>query len=212
MDGKQWLPWLRSLCVSVYSKNGLTLPEGGVRACVWVRECVWVCASIWQRCIPEENVTSSGKNQHAGWCEQMVKEDEEERYEEAGESFISSPKTQFHRTASPQHSYKCVCIVCSRCNSLGTFRVTGGLWLHPGLLPFGVLVIFLIFFMLGGMFILGYGWERIKKGIARTCCCFRMWWRQTRAVFWFLFPKPSFPKVWNSQLMFSLFTTTISTI
>lgn len=96
VDGKQWLPWLRSLCVSVYPKNGLTLPEGGVRACVclsaWV--CVLWCASIWQRCIPEENVTSSGKNQHARWCEQMVKEDEEERYEEAGESFINSPKTR----------------------------------------------------------------------------------------------------------------------
>lgn len=95
VDGKQWLPWLAH-CVSVYPKNGLTLPEGGVRMCVflsaWV--CVLWCASIWKRCIPEENVTSSGKNQHARWCEQMVKEDEEERYEEAGESFINSPKTQ----------------------------------------------------------------------------------------------------------------------
>lgn len=62
--------------------------------------CVLMCFDLTERYIPEENVTSSGKNWHARWCEQMVKEDEE-RYREAGESFINSLKTQFHRTANP---------------------------------------------------------------------------------------------------------------
>lgn len=48
VDGKQWLPWLRSLCVSVYPKYGLIHPEGGV--CMWVClnawVCVFLCASI----------------------------------------------------------------------------------------------------------------------------------------------------------------------
>lgn len=121
VDGKRRLPWLHSLCVcvSVYPKNGLIHVEGGVCACicecVWMHECVCVlvCFDLTEWHIPEENVTSSGKNRHASWYDQMVKEDEA-RYREAGESFIDSPKTPFHRTASPQRSDKCVCVCVRR--------------------------------------------------------------------------------------------------
>lgn len=202
MESSGCLDYAHCVCQFTRRMDSLSQREACVRVCVclsaWEWACVLWCASIWQRCIPEENVTSSGKNQHARWCEQIVKEDEEERYEETGESFINSPKTQNCQPSTLLHSLK---RVCSSCNSLGTFRVTGGLWSHPGLLPFSVLVIFLTFFLCWGYVYLGSWVGTHKKGVARTCCCFRMWWRQTRAVFWFLFPQPSFP-IHNSYSAF----------
>lgn len=148
VDGKQWLPWLRSLCVSL-PEQWTHSPRGRcVCVCEWVCLNAWVCVlmcfDLTERYIPEENVTSSGKNWHARWCEQMVKEDEE-RYSEAGESFINSPKTQFHRTASPQHSDQCACIVCLRCNSL--WLVVVAAWTLTTCVP--VILFFYLIFMLG---------------------------------------------------------------
>ena len=65
-------------------------------------------------------------------------------------------------------------------------------WLHPALLPLGVPVILFFYFI----FMLGYRgvWVMIDKKKPSSCLlCFRMWWLQTKAVFWFLFLSHLFP-------------------
>lgn len=51
VDRKQQLPWLHSLCVSVYPRNGLTHPEGKTSVRVFMCVCarVFVYACVWER-------------------------------------------------------------------------------------------------------------------------------------------------------------------
>lgn len=164
VDGKQWLPWLRSLCVSVYPKNGLTLPEGGVHTCVclsaWVSVCALVCFDLtemhpWRECnkLREEParqmVRANGKGRWGGKVRRswgilyQLTEDTELPALTTRTSVCASCA----RDVTPwEHSEWLV--VCS--HTLDSYHLVS-LWF------------FNIFFYVGGMFISGRGWERIKK-------------------------------------------------